>query len=179
MEKEALVINDLVTACKRGDRVAAGQLYKRYSKAMYNLCLRMLNNKQEAEDVLQDSFYQVFKNIGNFRGEATVGAWIKRIVVNRCLNHIKKKKPLLVEIDHIEFEEEEPVDERKYGYTVEKVKEAIESLPDGYRIVLTLYLFEGYSHKEIAKELNISLSTAKTQYMRAKRRVRETVTELE
>ncbi len=178
MENDALVINDLVAACKNGDRRAAGRLYERYSRAMYNVCLRMLNDRQEAEDVLQDSFYQVFKNINSFRGEATIGAWIRRIVVNSCLNHLKKMKklrPRLAEVPHLEYEEEEPVDEKKYSYTVKKVKEAIRDLPDGYRVVLTLYLFEGYSHKEIAKRLDISLSTVKTQYMRAKKRVRDRV----
>lgn len=175
MEDEAFVINDLVIACKKGDRAAAGQLYKRYSGAMYHICLRMLNNREEAEDMLQESFYQVFTKISTFRGEAAIGAWIKRIVVNKCLNHLKKKNLKFVEADELEFVEEEAVDEQAFTYTVQNIKHAIGELPDGYRVVLNLYLFEGYSHKEIAEKLDISLSTAKTQYMRARRKVREMV----
>lgn len=177
MKNEACASESLVSDCRSGDVSSARQLYEQYSKAMYNICLRMMNNVQDAEDMLQESFYQVFKNIENYRGEATIGAWIKRIVINKCLNQLKKKNPVFVEADNLEFLEEEPLDEQNFTYTVENIKKAIEKLPDGYRIVLSLYLFENYSHKEIADQLNISLSTAKTQYMRAKKKVREMVVE--
>lgn len=163
----------LVDRCKSGDPVAARSLYERYSCAMYNICLRMMNNVPDAEDMLQEAFYQVFRNIKSYRGEATIGAWIRRIVINKCLNEVKKRKIPLVEADNIEVIEEEPIDEKKHAYNVESIKKAIGQLSDGYRVVLTLYLFEGYSHKAIAEELSISVSTVKTQYMRAKMKVRE------
>lgn len=172
------VTGSLVSRCKNGDLAAAKQLYDRYSQAMYSICLRMMDNRQDAEDMLQEAFYQVFKSIGTYREEATIGAWIKSIVVNKCLNQLKKKKQKFEEAnDDLEFEEEKPMDEQQFSYTVQSIKQAIKNLPEGYRIVLSLYLFEGYSHKEIAHKLDISLSTVKTQYMRAKRKVREMVAE--
>ncbi|GAA4308746.1 sigma-70 family RNA polymerase sigma factor [Compostibacter hankyongensis] len=159
------------------DPLAARQLYEAYAGAMYNICLRMLNDVQLAEDTLQDAFYQVFKSLHTFRGESTLGAWIKSIVVNRCLNQLKKKKHFFMPVDEMELTEEEPVDEKAHAYTVARVQDAIRKLPDGYRVVLSLYLFEGYSHKAIAAELGISESTAKTQYLRAKAKVRQWVQE--
>lgn len=161
--------------CLRGDPVARRQLYERYSRGMYQICLRLMNNEHDAEDMLQDAFYQVFKSLDTYRGEATIGAWIKRIVVNKCLNQLKKKNQVFVHADDLECREEEAVDEERFTCTVDKVKKAINELPDGYRVVLSLYLFEDYSHRQIAEALGISESTAKTQYMRAKQRVRESV----
>jgi RNA polymerase sigma-70 factor (ECF subfamily) len=175
MENEALLPESLVVRYRNGDMLAAKQLYEQYSKAMYNICLRMMNNVQDAEDMLQEAFYMIFKNVESYRGESTIGAWIKSIVVHKCINQLKKRKPVWVEADNLELQEEEMMDEHAFKYTVENVKQAINHLPDGYRIVLNLYLFENYSHKEIAEKLGISESTAKTQYMRAKKKVREMV----
>ncbi len=167
----------LLEQCRRGDLRACRQLYEQYARAMFNICLRMLNNTSDAEDMLQEAFFQVFKSIGTYRGEASIGAWIKRIVINKCLNHLKKKKFYFEDIEQVEVGEEEKVDENAHELTVEKVREAIRRLPEGYRLVLTLYLFEDYSHKEIAQSLGISESTAKTQYMRAREKVRQMVKE--
>lgn len=172
MENETLLPDPLVTRCQRGDMPAAKQLYEQYSKAMYNICFRMMNNTADAEDMLQEAFYLVFKNIGSYRGESTIGAWIKSIVVNKCLNQLKMKKLHFIDPENIELREEESPDEQQYIYTVERIKEVVKKLPDGYRIVFSLYVFENYSHKEIAEKLNISESTAKTQYMRAKKWIR-------
>ncbi len=174
MEHETQAIQSLITRCRNGEPGAARELYEKYAKAMYHICLRMMNNVHDAEDMLQEAFCQVFKNLDSFRGESTLGAWIKRIVVNKCLNQLKRKVPLWVdaEAEQLEQAEEEPLDEHHYTYTVEKVKEAIRRLPDGYRVVLSLYLFDGYSHRQIADSLGITESTAKTQYLRAKRKVR-------
>lgn len=175
MENEIPVSDTLAARCRRGDRAAARLLYERYADAMYNVCLRIMNNRTDAEDMLQEGFYQVFKNIESYRGEATIGAWIKRIVINRCLNEVKKKTRYFIEADDIELKEDDPIDENAFTYTVESIKKAIQRLPDGYRVVLTLYLFEDFSHKEIAEKLAVSVSTVKTQYMRAKQKVREMV----
>jgi len=164
---------ELVEACKRQDRQAQFRLYELYSKAMYNICMRMLNDIGEAEDMLQNSFIDVFSKLGSFQYKSSVGAWIKRIVVNNCINHIKKRRIELVPLEH-----QNPVieDEPKSVYShlsIEKIKTAVQQLPDGYRVVLTLYLFEGYDHAEIADIMNISTSTSKSQYNRAKKRLRE------
>jgi len=175
MERESIATDELVKRCQQGDREAVRRLYDQYSRAMYHICLRMMNDVHDAEDMLQESFFQVFKSIGAFRGESTIGAWIKRIVINKCLNQLKKKSPVFVSAEDQEFEQSAPVDEQKFAFTVERVKKAIAKLPDGYRVILSLYLFEEYSHKQIAEKLGISESTAKTQYMRAKQRVRDWV----
>lgn len=161
-----------------GDQAAAKALYHQYAPAMYNICLRMVQHPQEAEDLLQEAFIQVFEHLNRFRGESTLGAWIKSIVVNKCLNHLKKRRlPVVFEpVDDV-AEPEATCDEDAFKGTVELIREAISQLPDGYRIVLSLYLFEGYSHRDIARFLNITESTAKTQYMRAKQKVRTWVIE--
>lgn len=175
MKQNEQVTESLVARCRKGDRIAFKHLYDQYSNAMFNICLRMMNNVHDAEDILQEAFFQVFKNLESFRGEATIGSWIRSIVVNKCLNELKKKKIRFTHTDDLEIETEEAVDEADFTYHVESVKQAIKTLPDGYRIVLNLYLFEDYSHRQIAEKLGISESTAKTQYMRAKQKVREAV----
>lgn len=156
----------LVKRCKKGDAKAQYTLYKSYVDAMYNTALRLMKNQMDAEDMVQESFIQAFAKIGSFRGDSTFGAWLKRIVVNKCLSELRKNKIYFEEIEHVaESESEEEIDE-----TVEPewVNNAIKALPDGARTIFTLYATEGYKHKEIAKMLNISESTSKTQYIRAK-----------
>ncbi|ATL49456.1 hypothetical protein COR50_21010 [Chitinophaga caeni] len=164
--------------CRKGDVAAFKELYEAYSKAMFNICLRMVSNVADAEDVLQEAFTQVFKNIGKLNDAATAPAWIKRIVVNQCLNHLRKKKVYFEEVDQNDtMPEDDGVDEAWHAATVNYVKEAIEALPQGYKAVVNLYLFEDYTHKEIANFLGITESTAKTQYMRAKEKIRQFVKE--
>jgi RNA polymerase sigma-70 factor (ECF subfamily) len=140
---------------------------------MYNICIRMMADKREAEDVLQQSFMDAYNNIDKFNFSATPGAWLKRITINNCINHLRKKRVTLVELkDHFEvsIEEEEPVQ-----YNVGPIKKAISLLPEGYRIVLNLYLFEGYDHGEISEIMNISESTSKSQYSRARKKLKQII----
>jgi RNA polymerase sigma-70 factor (ECF subfamily) len=160
----------LIEECRKGSRKAQFLLYNQYSKAMYNLACRILNNREDAEDVLQEAFVECFRNIAIFRFESTFGAWLKRIVVNRCLNHLKKKKIDLVLLDTLPQTVEG--DEEDVIYETEKIFKGIQMLPDGYRIILTLYLLEGYDHTEISQILGISESTSKSQYSRAKEKLR-------
>lgn len=166
---------NLVDRCRNGDSKAQHALYKLYAKPMYNVSLRIVNHVGEAEDILQEAFLDAFSKIGNFRGESTFGAWLRRIVVNKSVNCLKKRRLRLFEDiteaggDICEFQADEDND----AWDVQQVYHAIRELPDGYRLVLTLYLLEDYSHAEIARTLNISESTSKSQYNRAKARVRE------
>jgi len=167
--------NQLVEGCKKGKREAQMQLYQQYSKAMYNICMRLLNSREEAEDLLQDTFMDVFKNIKRFEYNSTVGAWIKRITINNCINHLKKKRPDIASIEDYEFKDNEPstvVNETEMRYNVEQVNKGISALPDGYRVVLSLYLLEGYDHSEISEILNISVGTSKSQFNRAKNKLK-------
>jgi len=165
----------IVEACLKGDRHAQFELYRLYSKAMYNVCLRMTNSVEDAEDLLQNSFTDVFSKLHSFRAESSIGAWIKRIVVNNCINHLKKRRIKLDELidnyhDAMVVEEEDCND---VTLTVPMVKKALMQLPTGYRVVFSLYALEGYDHEEIGKVLGISTSTSKSQYSRAKQKLRE------
>jgi RNA polymerase sigma factor (sigma-70 family) len=159
----------------KGDVRAQYQLYSLYSRAMYNICYRMTNHKEEAEDMLQESFSYAFSKLGSFRFESSFGAWLKRIVVNTCINHLKKKRVdlVLMEQHNDPPPEEDFVDYEEIRLRVDRVMKAIEQLPEGYRIVFSLYLLEGYDHKEIAEILDISESTSKSQYLRAKQKIKE------
>lgn len=171
---------DLVEGCLRGDRQAQFALYRQYARAMYNICLRMLRHEQDAEDVLQLAFTDVFRRMDSFRFESSIGAWIKRIVVNNCINHLNRKRPFIepFEARHAEgaVEPKALATTKEPNYDVQTVKEAVKELPDGYRVVLTLYLFEGYDHEEIASILGVSVSTSKSQYSRARRKLQQLIT---
>jgi len=168
---------ELIARCKAGDRDAHFRLYKLYSKAMYNVGLRITHSEEEAEDVLQEAFINAFRNIDSYRGDATFGAWLKRIVVNKAINAVNRKKhDPIPDDDRWDVAEEEPVAEYGEGLTVERVKRCIEELPDGYRMVLSLYLLEGYDHQEIAEIMGITESTSKSQLNRAKAKLRELLT---
>lgn len=141
---------------------------------MFNTALRIMGDRGHAEDMLQVSFVRVFHNLHRFRGDSTLGSWIKRVVVNQCLTEIKRRK---LEFDNIENIQVMEVSEEigDCSYTVEKIKSAMMELPDGYRAVFSLYLLEGYDHSEISEMLSISEATSKSQLSRAKSKVRELV----
>jgi RNA polymerase sigma-70 factor (ECF subfamily) len=164
---------DLVEKCKMGNRAAQFELYKLYSRAMYNVCLRMVKNDMDAEDLLQNSFVDVFTKLDTFRYQSSVGAWIKRIVVNNCINFLKRRKVYFEELQDHHQEFGEQAEQSDSGLSVESVNRALMLLPDGYRVVFSLYMLEGYDHKEIAGILDITEATSKSQYSRAKKKLRE------
>lgn len=169
---------DIIEKCKKGNRQAQFELYRLYSKAMYNVCLRMVTNEQDAEDLLQNSFVDVFTKLHSFRYQSAIGAWIKRIVINNCINYLKKNRLYIEELDdrHSDTILDRGVSKSDPpSLSVDKVKLAMGHLPEGYRVVFSLYLFEGYDHKEIASILDISEATSKSQYSRAKKKLREII----
>ncbi|MBX2966949.1 MAG: sigma-70 family RNA polymerase sigma factor [Cyclobacteriaceae bacterium] len=170
--------HDLLERCRSGDQDAHYRIYKLYSRSMYNVACRITGREDEAEDVLQESFINAFRNLDNYRGDATFGSWLKRIVVNNSINALKKRRhELLPEDEDFDVAEElEGEEVYKTELTVDKVKRAIESLPDGYRSVLSLYLLEGYDHQEIAEILSITESTSKSQLNRSKKKLKELLT---
>ena len=167
---------ELVNGLINNDRKAQYTFYNSYSKAMYNICLRMLGNEMDAEDVLQYSFMDAYRNIASFNYKSTPGAWLKRIVINNCINQLKKKRMKLIDIDNSYDLLAEPNDE-KVEYSVGGIKDGIKDLPKGYRVVLTMYLLEGYDHAEISEFLGVSESTSKSQYSRAKKKLKEILIE--
>ncbi|MEL6863576.1 MAG: RNA polymerase sigma factor [Bacteroidota bacterium] len=163
----------IVEACKRGDRKAQFELYQLYSRAMFNICLRMVKNELDAEDLLQNSFVDVFTKLHTFRSQSTIGAWIKRIVVNNCINFLKKRRLNFEMLDDRLEVKETTAASSEPQFSVEAINKAIFALPDGYRVVFSLYMIEGYDHQEIAAILGVSVATSKSQYSRAKKKLRD------
>lgn len=168
----------LVEKSKSGDRSSQYQLYELYVDAMYNISMRMLGIKEDAEDIVQDSFVEAFKNLASFKYESTFGAWLKRIIINKSINHLKVKRIQLAPIDNHEFYLNEEVNEDVEAIDIQKVKIGIEKLPPGYKQIINLYLIEGYDHNEIGEVLAISTSTSKSQYHRAKKKLIEIINTL-
>ena len=167
---------EIIELSKIGNQKAQYQLYSLYSKAMFNICLRMLNNREEAEDLLQDSFCDAFMKLGSFRYDSSFGAWLKRIVINKCINWIQKKKIKLIFPDEMEepvTKIEPEVDYEEISLDVMRIHRAVGQLPDGYRVIFSLYALEGYDHSEISEITGISESTSKSQYLRAKERIKK------
>ena len=158
----------LVERARGGDQQSMYRLYKMYVQAMYNTCIRIVANQFDAEDILQESFVSAFNGLESFKGESPFGAWLKRIVINKSLNHLRKQKNSFTDIESIQLVDDVSDGEEFPEITSEMVHEAIKTLPDKARIVLNLYLLEGYMHKEIADMLSISESTSKSQYQRAR-----------
>lgn len=168
---------ELVELCRKGDRVAQYRLYQFYSKAMYNICLRMVSDEGEAHDLLQESFIKAFSKLQAFRGDCTFGVWLKRIVINQCVSYLRRKRPVMVDLDESVLADvpDEPVQESQLN--PELVYRAIRELPEKARVIFTLFCLEGYRHKEIAELLQITESTSKTQYHRARLMLQQKVKE--
>ena len=166
---------DLVDGCLAGDQKAQFQIYKLYYKAMYNTSLRIVTDNMEAEDIMQEAFLSAFEKIDTYSGSVSFGAWLKKIVINRSLDALSKKKAVFEDIEaHIGISDTSDEDASRYedlDVRVEEVKKAIDRLPDGYRIILSLYLLEGYDHDEISDILSISSSTSRSQLSRAKQKL--------
>lgn len=146
---------------------------------MYNVGYRIVNNPEEAEDVLQEAFISAFRNLQHYRGDSTFGAWLKRIVINKAINYLHKRKAERMPDDDrwdVPVEESENMLD-SFPFSVEQVRNAIERLPDGYRSVLSLYLLEGYDHAEIGEIMGITESTSKSQFNRAKKKLKDLLEE--
>jgi RNA polymerase sigma-70 factor (ECF subfamily) len=167
---------DLIEKAVENDEAAQFELYKKYNGAMYNTALRITGgNTALAEDALQESFLSAFRSLAFYRGDSTFGAWLKRIVVNTSLSMTRKEGNWTLTDDLPEPMEE--AGDYEEDYDVERVRDAIEQLPTGFRTVLSLYLLEGYDHKEIAEILDITESTSKSQYKRAKDKLKKILKE--
>jgi RNA polymerase sigma factor (sigma-70 family) len=167
----------LVEECKSGNRKAYNELYYSYAKAMYNICFRMMNDAEEAKDMLQEGFVDAFRRLESFRFESTFGAWLKKIMINKCINTLEKRRIVWVDEEitdsYLPTADEYNINEEELQLSVERVKKAMNNLPEGARVIFSLYLIEGYDHTEISEILHISESTSKTQFMRARQMVKE------
>ncbi|MCB0518956.1 MAG: RNA polymerase sigma factor [Lewinellaceae bacterium] len=161
---------ELVQSCLKNDRVAQKDLYDKYKKAMYTLAYRITGDFESANDVLQDAFVKVFRGLPSFRGESTLGAWIKTIVIRTAYSYLRKDKIFFEDIENVN-----PKNHLDWGHYLdaEYLEKAILSLPEGYRTVFVLIEVEGYGHKEVAEMLGISEGTSKSQLFYSKKRLRE------
>ncbi len=167
-------INQLLERCKKGDKKAQLEIYKSYCKAMYNVAFRIVKDEFEAEDMMQEAFLAVFTKLAMYKGEVAFGAWLKRIVINKCLTQLKKNKryeavklALVQNIDEVE----EQVDYT--GIQPQKVLEVLQGLKENYRVILTLNLIEGYDYEEIAQILEITNENVRTTMSRAKKKLKQ------
>ena len=161
---------ELIDACIANERIAQKDLYDRYKKAMYTIAYRITGSFEESEEVLQDAFLSVFRNLTKFRRESTLGAWVKTIVVRTALKKVKKKMYFEPIEDY--HQKENFVNWDNSNLDVEYLEKAINQLPDGYRTVFVMVEIEGYPHKDIAKLLDISEGTSKSQLFHAKKKLR-------
>lgn len=165
---------DVVEKCKANDRSAQLKLYRQYCDGMYCVAMRFLKNSDDAEDVLQESFIKAFQKIHQFEGEVTFGAWLKRIVVNKCIDFLKSKKGNTIALDEnymVPVENDDWTVSDEIG--VEDVKKAVENLSGKYRYVVMMFLFEGYDHKEISQVLEISETACRTRLLRGKAQLKK------
>lgn len=162
--------------CTRNDRIAQRDLYTKYCDAMFTIAYRIVNNRDDAHDALQDAFIQVFRDIGQYRFDSTLGAWIKTIVVRTSLRQLSKNRNLaFADMDDVKSDEMILIPDTLDSEYLEKV---ILSLPDGYRTVFLLTEVEGFTHEETAKMLGISTGTSKSQLHHAKKMLRNRISAL-
>jgi len=170
-----LIQHKLIEACIQNNRRAQLQLYNKYCDGMYYVALRFMKDSMEAEDAMQEGFIKAFAKLHQFNGEVTFGAWLKRIVINKCLDKLKAKKLELVAINEqtlgtVEDEDDWQVED---GVSVEEVKKKMQKLPEKYKYPLMLYLVEGYDHEEISEILNITQVASRTLVHRGKKKLQE------
>lgn len=168
---------DLIERCARADRHAQKELYDLFSGRMYVICLRYTKSQPDAEDVLQEAFIKVFKNIGSFRGESRLEYWVKRVVINTALNHQRNKLYQYPMYDIEDIKQGYNYENILSEFQLEDLLKMIRSLPDGCQTVFNLYAIEGYNHKEIASMLGISEGTSKSQFSRARKLLQEKILE--
>jgi len=171
---------DIIEQCKQNNRKAQLQLYNQYCDGMYIVAKRFLKDTQDAEDVVQEAFIKAFSKLDQFKAEVTFGAWLKRIVVNKCIDYLKSEKQRLVDLEEVHLKVVDTAHDDKWlvddAITLQDVKQAIDDLPDKYQYVLMLYLIEGYDHQEISEILNITEVASRTQLSRGKVKLQELLT---
>lgn len=164
---------NLLNSCLKNERSAQRALYEKYKVPLFRVCLRYAKDRMQAEDILQDGFIKIFSDLHQFSFQGSFEGWMRRVIVNTALQHIRKHKKFkdMVELDHlsVDFKIKEVASEQ---LNMQELTRLIQQLPEGYRTVFNLYVIEGYTHKEIAKMLEISENTSKSQLSKAKAALR-------
>ncbi len=177
--KESVAEEELVNRCLLHDKKAQSDLYQTYSSRLFGTCLKYAKNATDAEDILQEGFIKIFRYLSYYRGEGSLEGWMRRIMINTSLNFYKRKNLFDKIIDFDDVHAVYPIEHEIIGKISHKeLLTLVEELPDGYRTVFSLNIMSGYSHKEIGKIMNISVSTSKSQLSRAKSFLREKISSL-
>lgn len=159
---------ELIKGCLQRERTAQKRLYETYSSKMYALCYRYVRDPMQAEDILVTAFMKVFDKIEQFKQEGSFEGWIRRIVVNEALTHLRRNRTMYLETELEAADREPDYDKLSDHLEAEDLLNMIQEMPAGYRIVFNMYAIDGYSHKEIAEQLGISENTSKSQLSRAR-----------
>ncbi|MCD8042408.1 MAG: sigma-70 family RNA polymerase sigma factor [Tannerellaceae bacterium] len=166
----------LIRGCRNGKHSSQQLLYRKYARKLYVTCLRIVGSTVEAEEAMQDSFLKIFNRLDQYNDSLNFEAWIHRIAVHTAIDYVRRQEPEWVDLSlNLMIPGEEEPDEDEIEYSVNQIKEAMTKLPSGYRVILSLYLFEGYDMEEISSILNIKPATVRSQYMRAKRKLIEII----
>ncbi|MDR9456750.1 MAG: RNA polymerase sigma factor [Salegentibacter sp.] len=170
-----MIQHQLIEACKQNDRRAQLKLYNKYSEGMYYVAYRFMKDRFEAEDAMQEAFIKAFAKLNQFTGEVSFGAWLKKIVINKCIDKLKAKKLELVAINEQVLSSVDENDNWKVeeGVSLEQIKKCMENLPEKYRYPLMLFLMEGYDHEEISEIMEISQVASRTLVHRGKKKLQE------
>ncbi len=166
--------HELIAMCQANSDLGYSGLYERYAKRIYNSIHRIVSHTAEAEDILQETFLTAFKEINKLSGVTSFEAWVKRVAINKAISHLRKKKIEFSDLDSTELEAEKEYDAQEnelFETQVDDVRKSINNLPQGYKTIACLYLFENISQEEIGAMLGISHNTVRTQYHRAKKKV--------
>lgn len=168
-------MHQLIAACHANDRKAQLELYNRYCDGMFIVTKRFLKDQFEAEDAMQEAFIKAFTKLHQYNGEVTFGAWLKKIVINKCIDKLKAKKLELVALNEhvLSTPDEDDNWQIDDGIGIEEVKKTIENLPEKYKYPLMLYLIEGYDHEEISEILNITQVASRTLLHRGKKKLQD------
>jgi RNA polymerase sigma-70 factor (ECF subfamily) len=177
--KEQNIHHELIERCRENDRSAQFELYKIYYKPMYNTSLRILNNPAEAEDVMQESFLTAFRKLEDYTGEGNFGGWLRRIVVNNSIDELKKRSSTITFDETISEPamDDETDSMEQADFKIAEIKNAMQMLSDDHRVIISLFLFEGYDHEEIAQILQISNNASRTRYSRARKKLLNVLSE--
>lgn len=169
-----LTEDKLIKACQNGNRNAQNQLYLQYKNRLFGVCLRYSKSREEAEDFLQDGFIKIYSDLYQYRPIGSFYGWMRKVMVNICLQHIRKRKDLFSTADIADVAHLHRVDDNVFSeFRHKALLDMVQKLPDGYRTIFNLYAIEGYSHKEIGEQLGLSTATSKSQYSRAKATLRQ------
>lgn len=170
--------DQLILLCKKGDKTAQFTIYKEYYKAMFNTAYRIMNDRFEAEDIMQESFLAAFTKLDSFVGEVTFGAWLKKIVINKSITALKKKNKIeLISLEKVTVKEAEDEIQDYSFLTASEIINKVSQLKNNYKIAITLNLIEGYDYEEIAQIMDISYENSRTMVSRAKQKLRELLAE--